>query len=138
MQQLIIPMLSYENGSVAMDWLCRAFGFKKKEEWLDETGKLSHGEIEIDGQIVMLATPSPEYICPARVKLLHADTAAMYATPYVVNGVLVYVHNVEHHFEVAKKHGAVILSVPEDTDNGKIYRAEDPEGQRWMFLERAI
>jgi PhnB protein len=56
--------------------------------------------------------------------------------PYVINGVLVYVDDIRKHFEHAKKEGAVILSEIETDGPGKRYRAEDLEGQRWMFMER--
>jgi uncharacterized glyoxalase superfamily protein PhnB len=37
--QLIVPMIAYENGVEAMEWLCRVFGFKEKTRWLDDSGK---------------------------------------------------------------------------------------------------
>ena len=37
----------------------------------------------------------------------------------------------------AKAKGATILSAIETGDPGTRYRAEDLEGQRWMFMERA-
>ena len=51
--------------------------------------------------------------------------------PYVIDGVLVYVEDVESHFEKAKAAGATILSPLE----GGRYRAEDLEGHRWMFMQ---
>lgn len=135
MKQLIIPMLSYEDGVKAIEWLCLAFGFSKKEEWIGDDGRLSHGEIELSGQRILLATPSPSYICPAKLRKVSAEAAAMYETPYIVDGLLVYVENVTTHFATAKENGAVILSAIEDGPPGKRYRAEDPEGHRWMFME---
>ena len=41
MDQQIIPMLAYENGVEAMDWLCKVFGFTEKTKWLDDAGRLS-------------------------------------------------------------------------------------------------
>jgi uncharacterized glyoxalase superfamily protein PhnB len=135
MNQTIIPMLSYEDGVKALDWLCRAFGFDKKEEWIGEDGRLAHGEIQLSGQRIMLATPSPFYICPAKLRKMSPDAAAMYETSFIVDGILVYVKNVTTHFAIARENGAVILSEIEDGPPGKRYRAEDPEGHRWMFME---
>ena len=56
--------------------------------------------------------------------------------PWVIDGALVYVDNIDEHYERAKSAGAVILSEPEDGGPGRRYRAEDIEGHRWMFLER--
>jgi len=54
-------MLSYEDGVAAVDRLCKAFGFTEKTRWLDDTGRLTHGEIEIANNIIMLASPTPNY-----------------------------------------------------------------------------
>jgi PhnB protein len=53
----------------------------------------------------------------------------------VIDGVLVHVDDVDAHFERAKEAGATILTEPEDTANGRLYRAEDLEGHRWMFSQ---
>jgi uncharacterized glyoxalase superfamily protein PhnB len=56
--------------------------------------------------------------------------------PYVIDGVLVHVDDVDAHFEHAREAGATILSEPEDTGHGRSYRAADLEGHRWMFDQR--
>jgi uncharacterized glyoxalase superfamily protein PhnB len=119
-----------------MDWLCNVFGFTEKTKWLDESGRLTHGEIAMGESIIMLATPSPDYKCPASLKKIADVAAKMYTTPYIINGVLVYVDDVENHFKQAKANGATILSDIETGGPGTRYRAEDLEGQRWMFMER--
>jgi len=43
---------------------------------------------------------------------------------------------VDAHAERARAAGAVILSEPEDSGVGRLYRAEDVEGHRWMFMQR--
>jgi len=47
--------------------------------------------------------------------------------------VLVGVDDVDEHCRRARAAGAVILTEPEDTSYGRMYRAEDLEGHRWMF-----
>jgi uncharacterized glyoxalase superfamily protein PhnB len=56
--------------------------------------------------------------------------------PYIIDGVLVYVADAGGHYEQARRAGARILSDVEDGENGKRCRAEDLEGNRWMFMER--
>jgi PhnB protein len=56
-----------------------------------------------------------------------------YEVPWVIDGVLVAVEDVEEHVRRARAAGAVILTEPEDTPYGRMYRAEDLEGHRWMF-----
>jgi uncharacterized glyoxalase superfamily protein PhnB len=134
--QQIIPMLSYEDGAVAMDWLCRVFGFTEKTKMLDESGMLTHGEITIGDEIIMLASPTPYYQSPKHHREVCKETAQVYKVPYIINGILVLVDDVEKHYETSKNNGAVILSPLESGGPGTNYRAEDLEGQRWMFLQR--
>ncbi|MGC3946423.1 MAG: VOC family protein [Chryseolinea sp.] len=132
----IIPMLAYENGVEAMAWLCKAFGFTEKAKMLDEKGKLMHGEIELGGGIVMLASPTEDYQSPNRHRQVCETAAKWYQSPYIINGVLVYVDDVEKHYQQAKEQGAVFLSGIETGGPGPRYRVEDLEGQRWMFIQR--
>jgi PhnB protein len=132
----VIPMLAYEDGPTAMDWLVRAFGFKERTRLLDKTGRLGHGELEAGDGVIMLATPSPEYQGPRRHRAGCSVAEKWSAVPYVVDGALVYVDDVKAHYERARASGATILSELEADEHGKRYRAEDLEGHRWMFMQR--
>jgi uncharacterized glyoxalase superfamily protein PhnB len=136
--QGVVPMLSYADGPAAMDWLSNVFGFQERARWLDDGGVLAHGEMFTGGGFIMLATPTPDYEGP-RLHRSHCDTAAAWsAAPWVVDGVLVYVDDVATHFEHAKEAGASLLSALESGPEGsRLYRAEDLEGHRWMFMQRA-
>ncbi len=136
--QLVTPMLAYENGVAAIEWLCHVFGFTEKLRWLDDNGRLSHGEIAVEDQLIMLASPTPGYQSPKRLRELYAPAAEWYQTPYIINGVLVYVDDVEQHYKIASERGALILSGLEYGGPGTRYRAEDPEGQRWMFMQKPV
>ena len=136
MEPVVIPMLTYENGVTAMDWLCSVFGFTEKIKWLDGDGKLSHGEISMGGGIIMLANGGKDYQSPKHHKENCSSAAKWYTVPYIINGVLVYVDDVRAHFKRSKEMGASILSVLEFDDPGTRYRAEDLEGQRWMFMQK--
>jgi uncharacterized glyoxalase superfamily protein PhnB len=54
----------------------------------------------------------------------------------VIDGVLVFVDDLDAHYEQAKSAGATILTEPEDGPPSRRYRAEDLEGHRWMFMQR--
>jgi PhnB protein len=56
--------------------------------------------------------------------------------PWVIDGVLVFVDDVDSHFIQARKAGAMLLSEIESGGPGRLYRAADVEGHRWMFVER--
>jgi uncharacterized glyoxalase superfamily protein PhnB len=136
MEPSIIPMISYEDGVAALEWLATAFGFRERTRMLGTDGRLSHGEMEHGGGLIMLATPTPEYEGPRRHRERCERAGKWSEVPWVIDGALVCVDNVDEHYERAMKAGAVILSEPEDGGPGRLYRAEDLEGHRWMFLER--
>ena len=135
MEQAVIPMLAYENGPAAMDWLAGAFGFRERDRRV-ENGRLTHGEMDTGGGFVMLATPSLNYRGPKRHRDECDVARSWHDVPYIIDGVLVYVDDVAGHFERAKAAGATILSPLEEGVDGKRYRAEDLEGHRWMFVQR--
>ena len=135
MEQEVIPMLAYENGPAAMDWLEKAFGFIERDRRVEE-GRLTHGELDTGGGVVMLATPSVHYHGPKRHREECETARSWHDVPYIIDGVLVYVDDVDGHFATAKAAGATILSPVEQGGEGKRYRAEDIEGHRWMFMQR--
>ncbi len=135
--QDVVPMISYADGPAAMEWLSGAFGFQERTRWLDESGALTHGEMFTGRGLIMLATPTADYEGPL-LHRSHCDAAAAWAAaPWVIDGVLVYVDDITAHFARAKEAGALLLSVVETGPGGSLlYRAEDVEGHRWMFMQR--
>ena len=131
----VIPMMAYENGAAAMDWLAKAFGFRERDRRV-ENGRLTHGEMEAGGGVIMMATPSLHYHGPKRHREECESARAWHDVPYIIDGLLVYVADVAAHFDRAKSAGATILSPIEASPDGKRYRVEDLEGHRWMFMER--
>ncbi len=133
----IIPMLSYEDAAGALEWLAKAFGFRERLRYTDPDGRVSHAELELGDGVVMVASPTPDYQSPRRHREVCEPARRWSSVPYIIDGVLVYVDDVDAHFERAKQAGATILSEPADQASGiRHYRAEDPEGHRWMFTQR--
>jgi uncharacterized glyoxalase superfamily protein PhnB len=132
----VVPMIAYEDGPAALDWLALAFGFRELRRFLEQDGRLSHGEMETDSGLIMLASPTANYESPKRHRE-HCEAAAKWSTvPWVIDGFLVLVDDLDAHYGRAKAAGARMLSEPEDGPPGKRYRAEDLEGHRWMFMQR--
>jgi uncharacterized glyoxalase superfamily protein PhnB len=134
-QQVVVPMIDYADGVAAMDWLAKVFGFVERGRLLDDDGTLSHGEMVAYGGLIFVATPTPEYEGPRKHREHCERARAWSAVPYIVDGVMVRVDDVDAHFEHAKQSGATILSEPEDNPYGRAYRVEDVEGHRWMFMQ---
>jgi uncharacterized glyoxalase superfamily protein PhnB len=129
----VVPMLAYEDGTAALDWLSRAFGFRERARYTEDDGTLSHGELEVGDGLIMVATPTPDYQGPRRHRETCERARKWSEVPWVIDGVLVRVDDLDAHFRQAREAGATILTEPEDTGHGRTYRAEDLEGHRWMF-----
>jgi uncharacterized glyoxalase superfamily protein PhnB len=134
--QTVIPMISYEDGVAALDWLAKAFGFRELTRMIGPEGRLAHAEMDAGGGLIMLATPTPEYQSPRRHRETCEQAKKWAAVPWIIDGVLVHVDDLDAHFERAKASGATILSAIEEGPPGRRYRAEDLEGHRWFFIER--
>ena len=134
MSSAVVPMIAYEDGIAALEWLARAFGFRERTRMLGKDGRLAHGEMDAGEGLIMLATPTPDYEGPRRHRETCERARRWSAVPWIVDGVLVYVSDIDAHFQRAKREGATILSELEDGFPGRRYRAEDLEGHRWMFM----
>lgn len=116
----IIPYLFYRDIGAALDFLCRAFGFKEEMRTGTPRGGM-HGEASFQGQLVMMGQGAHE-------RSLKTPRDAGAATM----GVFIYLE-VDKHHEVAKAAGAEIVHPPKDVDYGRTYSAVDPEGHPWFF-----
>ncbi len=124
MRYEISPYLYYEDGSAAMEWLMKAFGFEEDMRMTEDDGRLAHGQLKLGDSIVMLGEPGSGYENP--------NKRGGRATA----GVHVYVDDVDAHFEQAKAAGAKINMEPTDQPYGdRRYDCEDPEGHDWFFAQ---
>jgi len=138
--QTVVPMLAYEDAAAAIEWLERAFGFRENAaERYTEDGRVTHAELDVgDGSVVYVANPTPEYVSPRRHRE-ECETAARWSgVPWVVDGVFVAVSDLGAHFARAQTAGATMLSGMDESPGGRVYRAEDLEGHRWMFGEAGL
>jgi PhnB protein len=110
----VIPMISYEDSIAALEWLAKAFGFRERARHTSPDGKLSHGEMEAGDGLIMLATPTPDYESPRRHRETCAQARTWSVVPWIIDGVLVYVDELDAHYERAKAAGATILSEIEE------------------------
>ena len=124
--QRIIPALSYDDAPAAIEFLCRAFGFQEAERLEMPDGSIGHAELTLHGNTLALASayPGGGLAGPAGLPHLHAF-------------VMIYVDDVDAHHARAAAEGATIIEPLADQFYGhRVYRAKDPEGQRWSFHQR--
>ena len=132
----MIPMLTYEDVGAAADWLSTAFGFRPSgEQYRDDEGRVTHAELAYGDGEVMLGFASTDYRSPRRHAQECEQAAKWLDNPYVVDGVLVQVDDLDAHLERARTAGAEILRGPDDQPFGRLYTAADVEGHRWMFVQ---
>ena len=135
MRQRFIPMLSYEDGLAAMDWLQMVFNFSRSTVLVDEDGRLTHGELNLDDQMIMISSASPNYQNPRRIRENYPPAEEWLRLPYIFDGVLVYVNDLDLTFERAGSAGAEILSEIESGYPGRRFRMADLEGHRWFVFQ---
>ena len=124
--QRIIPMLNYADAPAAIDFLVRAFGFRERAVYAMKDGRIGHAELALGGNVLMLASVFPEM-----GQIAQAQAGGHYSQ------VFCYVDDVDAHHAQATAAGARITAEPEDQFYGeRHYRAEDPEGHRWIFGQR--
>src|SRR5262245_19034898 len=104
---MAIPMLAYEDGVAAMEWLARAFGFRETMRILEDDGRrIAQGAMETGDGLVMMAAPSPDYQSPRRHRESCAAARCWLAVSYIIDGVLVELDDVDAHFTRAVAAGA--------------------------------
>jgi uncharacterized glyoxalase superfamily protein PhnB len=83
----------------------------------------------------MLASPTLDYVSPKRHRESCEEAARWSSVPWVIDGVQVEIDDVDAHRARAEAAGARMLGPIEDEAYGRLYRAEDLEGHRWMFIQ---
>jgi uncharacterized glyoxalase superfamily protein PhnB len=117
----IVPVLIYKDVGQAIDWLCRAFGFKERLR-AERDGIIGHAQLVIAEGSIMLGRQGGPYRAP------QGDEVTAY--------VHVAVDGVDKHFERAKECGAIVLQPPTDMPFGiRQYTVKDPMGHWWTFSQ---
>lgn len=119
----IVPMLAYTDAPAALAFLCDAFGFTEDYRMQMPDGRIGHAELTLGEARLNLASVYEEMgFCAAR------DAGGTYSQ------LQVEIDDVDAHYAHAKSRGAVVTAPPEDQPyGGRMYRAVDPEGHRWIF-----
>ena len=134
----IASAVFYEDAAKAIDWLCRAFGFAVRLKVEGPGGRIEHSELTFGEGLIMVGTAGgkserPEPLPCTSPKALGGS---------VTQALCVCVDDVDAHCRTARAAGARIEEEPKTTDYGpeywadRSYRAVDPEGHQWWFLQR--
>lgn len=118
----IMPMLTYADAPAAIEFLCRAYGFRQRFRLDMPDGRVGHAELVLDDGVIALASEFEGFgTSPLR---LDGHASQLFC----------YVDDVDAHFARARAEGATITCEPADQFYGdRIYRTIDPEGHHWIF-----
>ena len=120
---ILYPSLYYDDASAAIEWLRRAFGFKRRLVVPGPNGTVMHSELTFDTAVIMVASSKPEmgWVSPKQF-------------PAVSSGISIRVADPDRHFAQAKAAGAVVLrDIRDEEYGGRGYMVRDPEGHQWYF-----
>jgi uncharacterized glyoxalase superfamily protein PhnB len=122
----LIPALPVKDVQRSIEFCEKAFGFQKGMSLPRPDGKIVHGEVRYEGEIVAMFgledTPGCTHKSPATSKT--NCPIALY----------VYCDNVDALYTRAKAAGATVLSEPADKFWGdRTAEFSDIDGYRWMF-----
>jgi uncharacterized glyoxalase superfamily protein PhnB len=130
----ISSSLAYDRAAVAIDWLCKAFGFEVQLLVEGEGDLVVHSELVLGGGLISLgdakAAARPWRQSPRRLGGANTQTLC------------VYIDDVDAHCARARAAGAQIVQEPTTTDYGDDYWADrsyefiDLEGHHWWFMQR--
>ncbi|AKV00779.1 Glyoxalase family protein [Labilithrix luteola] len=134
----ISSSIFYEDPAKAIDWLCKAFGFEVRLKVEGEGGRIEHSELVLDDGLIMVSSAGGK--STRKVPLPGTSPRALGGA--ITQALCVFVDDADAHCERARAAGAKILEPPTTTDYGedywadRTYRAEDPEGHHWWFMQR--
>ncbi|CAG9247569.1 VOC family protein [Paraburkholderia unamae] len=117
----------YRDPLAALDWLEKAFGFKRQFVVTTPDGKLCHSEMRFGDGYLMICGEWPGMPATPPGSLEGKNTQSVHVQ--LKSGL-------DAHCERARSAGAKIVREPDDQFYGdRVYAACDPEGHMWSFGE---
>jgi uncharacterized glyoxalase superfamily protein PhnB len=124
---IIIPILRYRDGAIAIEWLCRVFGFEQQLVVPDDGGKIAYARLVYgNGMIILAAATNDKFykLLASPIEDVNISTQSTY----------IVVQDVDAHYAQAIGAGAEIaIDIDEDQWGGRSYSCRDLEGHIWNF-----
>ncbi len=128
----------YDDAAAAIDFLCKAFDFRVRLRIDGEGGRIEHSELCYGEGLVMVGSTGGRSDRPSPLPCASPRTTGGANT----QALCVMVDDADAHCARARAAGAIIREEPRTEDHGpeywadRSYRAEDPEGHQWWFIQR--
>jgi uncharacterized glyoxalase superfamily protein PhnB len=123
----VIACLRYRDAVLAVEWLCRVFGFEKHLVVPGETGKIQHAQLSFGNGMIMLGSVNDS---PYGRMLKQPDEigGAQTQTCYVI------VSDADAVYRNVKAAGAKIeVDIKDEEYGGRGFTCRDLEGHVWTF-----
>ncbi len=133
--------LFYADPRAAIDWLCRAFGFRVRLLVEGPGGRVEHSELEYGEALMMVAGVDVATAKAGEIWRQRVASPGQLGGRYTANACL-HVDDADAHCAQARANGAGICYEPTTTDYGgdywcdRSYACFDPEGHLWWFMQR--
>lgn len=122
----IIPTMRYRDAAVAIDWLCKAFGFEKHLVVPGESGRIAHAQLTYGNGMIMLGSARNDTF--GKLQAPPDARKPVTQSPYII------VEDVDKHYARAKAAGAeIVIDIQDEDYGGRGYSVRDPEGHLWNF-----
>ncbi|HSI55157.1 MAG: VOC family protein [Ramlibacter sp.] len=124
----VIPALRYRDALVAIDWLCRNFGFEKHLVVVGDDGRtVHHAQLVLGGGMVMLGSVDNTDSAYGR-QIRQPDEVGGFETqsPYIVVADADAVYR-----SVKADGGQVVIEIKDEDYGGRGFTCRDPEGRLW-------
>jgi len=123
----LIPALRYRDVDQAIEWLCAAFGFEKRDVVAGADGSILYAHLTHGSDMVLVRSVG-ESVLDQLMKQPDEIGGAETQSCYLV------VEDADQHCRRAKAAGAdILLDVDDDAHGGRGYVCRDLEGHVWSF-----
>ena len=124
---ILYPTMTYRDAARMIDWLERAFGFRKHVAYTAEDGKVIHAELFLGDHLMMMGSAKDD---TAFGKLVRPAIDVGTTT----QAVYVAVPDSDAVFASAKAAGAeIVMELTDQPYGSRDFICRDPEGQVWCF-----
>jgi uncharacterized glyoxalase superfamily protein PhnB len=124
---ILYPGLTYRDAASMIDWLERAFGFRKHVAYTAEDGKVVHAELSLGNRLLMLGTAKDDTAFGKAVRP-PADVGSTTQAVYIA------VPDADQVFATAKAAGAeIVMELTDQPYGSRDFICKDPEGHVWCF-----
>lgn len=122
----IFPTMRYRDAPAMIDWLERAFGFRRHAVYTEDDGTVAHAQLSFGAGMIMLGSARDDEFG----KLVGTPMPGVPATQTIY----IAVDDADAHHDRAKAAGAeIVMPLTDQPYGSRDYICRDPEGHVWCF-----